>query len=51
VLGLYSYIFIGTAVPGALLTGWLSQVGGAALALVVAAIGLAWYLADRRTAR
>ncbi len=59
VLGLYSYIFIGTAVPGALLTGWLSQVGGATLALVVAGaavvlmagIGLGWYLAYRRTAR
>lgn len=55
VLGLYSYIFLGTAVPGALLTGWLGQIGGTTLAFVVAGvaavlmtcIGLAWYLIDR----
>ena len=58
VLGLYSYIFLGTALPGALLTGWLSQIGGTTLAfavagaaaLVMAGVGLMWHLKYRPTA-
>lgn len=56
VLGLYSYLFLGSALPGALLTGWLSQVGGTKLAFTVAGaaallmtgVGLAWYLTTRQ---
>lgn len=56
VLGLYSYLFLGSALPGALLTGWLSQVGGTTLAFTVAGaaallmtgVGLAWYLTTRQ---
>ncbi len=55
VMGLYNYIFFGTGVPGALITGWLSQIGGTTLAFAVAGgaavlmtfIGLAWHLAYR----
>ncbi len=52
VLGFYSYILFSTAVPGALLTGWLSQIGGTLLAfavagagaLVMTGVGLVWYV-------
>ena len=58
VMGFYSYIFIGTSVPGALLAGWLAQTGGTTLAFVVAGavnmlmagMGLLWYLGWRRRA-
>lgn len=57
VMGLYSFIFFGTAVPGALLTGWLSQIGGTLLAfavagvaaLLMAGVGLIWYLMAGRS--
>jgi MFS family permease len=58
VLGLYNYIFIATALPGALLTGWLSQIGGTTLAYLVggvaavamAGVGAAWYSGHRQAA-
>ncbi len=59
VLGLYSYVFMGTALPGALLTGWLSQIGGTQLAfgiagacaVLMAGLGLAWHrIYERETA-
>jgi LPXTG-motif cell wall-anchored protein len=58
VMGFYSYIFIGTTVPGALLAGWLAQTGGTTLAftvagavdMLVAGAGLLWYLRWRRRA-
>jgi MFS family permease len=58
VLGFYSYIFFSTGVPGALLTGWLSQDGGTLLAFIVAGagalvmtgVGLGWYLRAGRPA-
>lgn len=51
-MGFHSYIFFGTTVPGALLAGWLAQVGGTTLAFAVAgavglleaSVGLLWYL-------
>jgi MFS family permease len=51
VMGLYNYVFVGTALPGALITGWLSQLGGTTLAYLVggvaavtmAGVGAAWY--------
>jgi len=56
VMGLYAYLFMGSALPGALLTGWLSQAGGTTLAFIVAGVsallmagvGLAWYLSSRQ---
>ncbi|MDE3228549.1 MAG: LPXTG cell wall anchor domain-containing protein, partial [Chloroflexota bacterium] len=58
VMGFYSYIFLGTTVPGALLAGWLAQTGGTTLAftvaggvdMLVAGVGLLWYLRWRRRA-
>ena len=58
VMGFHSYIFLGTTVPGALLAGLLAQIGGTTLAfavagavdLLVAGVGLAWYLRWRRRA-
>lgn len=58
VMGLYSYALTATATPGALLAGWLTQVGGTTLAFAVASAanalicgaGLIWYLGWRRGA-
>jgi len=38
VLGIYGYVFIGTAPLGGLLAGWLAQVGGTELAFLVAGL-------------
>jgi MFS family permease len=38
VLGVYGYVFIGTAPLGGLLAGWLAQVGGTELAFFVAGV-------------
>ena len=59
VMGLYSYALTATATPGALLAGWLTQVGGTTLAFAVASAanalicgaGLFWYLGWRRRSR
>lgn len=56
VAGLYTYALTATATPGALLAGWLAQVGGTTLAFAVASAanalicgaGLIWYLGWRR---
>jgi MFS family permease len=56
VMGLYGYALTATATPGALLAGWLAQVGGTTLAFAVASVanalifgaGLIWYLGWRR---
>ena len=56
VAGLYNYALTATATPGALLAGWLAQVGGTTLAFAVASAanalicgaGLMWYLGWRR---
>jgi MFS family permease len=39
VVGLYSYIFLGTTVIGSPLVGWLSEIGGTQLAFFVAGAG------------
>lgn len=59
VAGLYSYALTATATPGALLAGWLTQVGGTTLAFAVASAvnalicvaGLIWYLGRVRRSR
>jgi MFS family permease len=38
VLGIYGYVFFGTAPLGGLLAGWLAQTGGTELAFLVAGL-------------